>query len=304
MYEPLGYPAKGQRQHCGMTHPARGGQGVRTILATKIPKHCDSWLGRRALRPYGGYPLAQKSPRLLTPDPRPQTPVFFVNPSVPAYPDLPMEIDPELLDPSTRYKLLIGSVVPRPIAFVSSLSPQGVANLAPFSYFNAAGHKPMALMFSISLKPDGHEKDTLRNGRPVSEGGTGEYVVNLAIAAYAHQVAECAEALPYGESEFDYVNLSSAPSRVIQPPRVAESPVAFECRTLQIVPVGEFHIVIGQVVHLFVRDDVLDEHHRINVDKVGALGRMAGYEYCRTGDRFEIPNGFPKSQSTTIPPRD
>ncbi|WP_199312223.1 flavin reductase family protein [Phormidium tenue] len=158
-----------------------------------------------------------------------------------------MEIDPELLDPSTRYKLLIGSVVPRPIAFVSSLSPEGVANLAPFSYFNAAGHKPLALMFSISLKPDGSEKDTLRNVRPANEGGTGEYVINLAVESYAHQVAECAEPLPYGESEFDYVNLSPAPSRVIQPPRVAESPVAFECRTLQIVPVGEFHIVIGGV---------------------------------------------------------
>ncbi|MGB3312264.1 MAG: flavin reductase family protein [Nodosilinea sp.] len=209
-----------------------------------------------------------------------------------------MEIDPELLDPSTRYKLLIGSVVPRPIAFVSSLSPEGVVNLAPFSYFNAVGHKPLALMFSVSRKPDGSDKDTLRNVRPPSEGGTGEYVINLAIASYAHQVAECAEPLPYGESEFDYVNLSTAPSRVIQPPRVAESPVAFECRTLQIVPVGEFSMVIGQVVHLFVRDDVLLENNRIDADKLGAIGRMAGYEYCRTGDRFEIPNGLPKPPQT------
>jgi hypothetical protein len=77
-----------------------------------------------------------------------------------------VEIDPELLDSSTRYKLLIGSVVPRPIAFVSSLSPEGVATLAPFLYFNAAGHRPLALMFSISLKPNGSEKDTLRNVRP------------------------------------------------------------------------------------------------------------------------------------------
>jgi len=205
-----------------------------------------------------------------------------------------MEIDPELLEPSLRYKLLIGSVVPRPIAFVSSLSPQGVANLAPFSYFNAVGHIPLALMFSISQKPDGSEKDTLRNVRPPSEGGTGEYVINLAIESYAHQVAECAEPLPYGESEFNYVNLSPAPSKVVKPPRVAESPVAFECRTLQIVPVGQFHVVIGQVVHLFVRDDVLGDRNRIDSDKLGAIGRMAGYEYCRTGDRFEIPNGFPK----------
>ncbi|MGB3203127.1 MAG: flavin reductase family protein [Nodosilinea sp.] len=206
-----------------------------------------------------------------------------------------MDIDPELLDPSTRYKLLIGSVVPRPIAFVSSLSPQGVVNLAPFSYFNAVGHKPLALMFSVSRKPDGSDKDTLRNVRPPSEGGTGEYVINLAIESYAHQVAECAEPLAYGESEFDYVNLSPAPSRVVEPPRVAESPVAFECRTLHIVPVGEFSMVIGQVVHLFVRDDVLQENSRIDTDKLGAIGRMAGYEYCRTGDRFEIPNGFPNN---------
>lgn len=208
-----------------------------------------------------------------------------------------MDIDPERLDPSTRYKLLIGSVVPRPIAFVSSLSPEGVVNLAPFSYFNAVGHKPLALMFSVSRKPDGSDKDTLRNVRPPSEGGTGEYVINLAIESYAHQVAECAEPLAYGESEFDYVNLSTAPSRVVEPPRVAESPVAFECRTLHIVPVGEFSMVIGQVVHLFVRDDVLQESSRIDADKLGAIGRMAGYEYCRTGDRFEIPNGFPQKRA-------
>lgn len=207
-----------------------------------------------------------------------------------------MEIDPESLEPSLRYKLLIGSVVPRPIAFVSSLSPQGVANLAPFSYFNAVGHLPLALMFSISKKPDRSEKDTLRNVRPASEGGTGEFVINLAIENYASQVAEAAEPLPYGESEFDYINLTSIASQVVRPPRVAESPVAFECRTLQIVPVGEFHIVIGQVVHLFIQDDLLDDRLRIDSDKLGAIGRMAGFEYCRTHDRFSIPNGFPKPE--------
>lgn len=203
-----------------------------------------------------------------------------------------MEINPEELEPSLRYKLLIGSVVPRPIALVSSLSPQGVANLAPFSYFNAVGHKPLALMFSISKKPDSTEKDTLRNVRPIAEGGTGEFVINLAIESYAHQVAEAAEPLPYGESEFDYIRLTPTNSKAVRPPRVAESPVAFECRTLQIVPVGEFHIVIGEVIHLYVSDDVLDDRLRINSDKLAAIGRMAGYEYCRTGDRFSIPNGF------------
>lgn len=207
-----------------------------------------------------------------------------------------MEVDPAALDPSLRYKLLIGTVVPRPIAFVSSLSPEGVPNLAPFSYFNAVGHKPLSLSFSVSKKPDGSEKDTLRNVRPVSEGGTGEYVINLAVEAYVRQVAEASEPLPYGESEFDYVDLTSAPSQVVKAPRVAESPVAFECRTLQIVPVGEFNLVIGQVLHWFIRDDLIDARSRIDVDKLAAVGRMAGYDYCRTSDRFTIPNGLPKRE--------
>lgn len=203
-----------------------------------------------------------------------------------------MELDPESLDPSTRYKLLIGSVVPRPIAFVSSLSPQGVVNLAPFSYFNAVGHAPLAVMFSVGKKPDKTDKDTLRNVRPVSEGGIGEYVINLAVEFYIQQVAEASEPLPYNESEFDHLDLTTAPSQVVKAPRVAESPVAFECRTLQIVPVGEFSMVIGQVVHLFVRDELVDERDLINTDRLAAVGRMAGNDYCYTRDRFTIPNGF------------
>ena len=208
-----------------------------------------------------------------------------------------MELDPASLDSATRYKLLIGSVVPRPIAFVSSLSPQGVVNLAPFSYFNAVGHSPLALVFSVGKKPDKTDKDTLRNVRPLSEDGTGEYVINLAVESYIQQVAEASEPLPYTESEFDYLDLSTAPSQVVRAPRVAESPVAFECRTLQIVPVGDFTMVVGEVVHIFVRDGLADEKGRIDSDLLGAVGRMAGYDYCRTRDHFTIPNGF--SQATT-----
>lgn len=212
-----------------------------------------------------------------------------------------MELDPAALEPSLRYKLLIGSVVPRPIAVVSSLAPSGVVNLAPFSYFNAVGHKPLALMFSVSKKPDGSEKDTLRNVRPPEQGGQGEYVINLAVESYIHAVAEAAEPLPYGESEFDYIDLTPAPSQVVAPPRVAESPVAFECRTLQIVPVGEFNMVIGEVVHLFIRDQLVDERYRVDTDRLNAIGRLAGYDYCRSLDRFTIPNGFPEPRQPRRP---
>lgn len=204
-----------------------------------------------------------------------------------------MELDPKSLEPAARYKLLIGSVIPRPIAFVSSLSPQGIVNLAPFSYFNAVGHSPLALMFSISQKPDKTDKDTLRNVRPATEGGLGEYVINLAVEPYIQQVAEASEPLPFDESELDYLDLTPAPSQVVRPPRIAESPVAFECRTLQIVPVGEFNIVIGQVVHLFIQDELVDDRDRVNTDKLAAVGRMAGHDYCYTRDCFTIPNGFP-----------
>jgi flavin reductase (DIM6/NTAB) family NADH-FMN oxidoreductase RutF len=211
-----------------------------------------------------------------------------------------MELDPDSLAPGDRYKLLIGTVVPRPIAFVSSVSPSGIVNLAPFSYFNAVGHIPLALMFSISQKPDKTAKDTLRNVRPVHEGGTGEYVINLAVHDYIQQVAEAAEPLPYSESEFDYLDLTMTPSQTVASPRVAESPVAFECKTRQLVPVGEFTIVIGEVSHVFIRDELVDEGYRVDTDALAAIGRMAGYDFCHTQNRFTIPNGFSPEQKATF----
>src|SRR5580765_4087321 len=136
-----------------------------------------------------------------------------------------MDLDPLALSQADRYKLLIGCIVPRPIAFVSSVSPDGRLNLAPFSFFNGIGSDPMSLLFCPVNKPDGSEKDSLRNAKPVAEGGTGEFVVNVAIDAFSRQVAGAAEPLPHGQSEFDLVGLTTAPSRVVKPPRVAESPV-------------------------------------------------------------------------------
>lgn len=207
-----------------------------------------------------------------------------------------MEFDPESLPQPDRYKLLIGAIVPRPIAFVSTVSPDGKPNLAPFSFFAGVGSNPMTLLFCPANKPDGSEKDSLRNAKPSSEGGTGEFVVNIAAEPYAARVAAAAEPLPYGQSEFDLVGLSPAPSRVVRPPRVAESPVAFECRTLQVIRTapGMPHagnIVLGRVVHVFVRDDVINDRRHIDPDALRAIGRMGGLTYCRTRDRFQMPMG-------------
>jgi flavin reductase (DIM6/NTAB) family NADH-FMN oxidoreductase RutF len=208
-----------------------------------------------------------------------------------------MEIDPQSISQAQRYKLLIGAIVPRPIAFVSTVSPDGKhLNLAPFSFFNGVGSNPMTLLFCPANKPDGSEKDTLRNCKPPEEGGAGEFVVNVASHAYAKHVAAASESLPYGESEFDLTGLTMAPSVAVKPPRVKESPVAFECRTIQVVrtnsgaPAGG-NIVIGQVVHVFVHDDLINERFHIDPAALDAIGRMGGLGYTRTRDRFEMPMG-------------
>ncbi len=214
-----------------------------------------------------------------------------------------MELDPSVLPAADRYKLLIGGIVPRPIAFVSTVSPDGRENLAPFSFFCGVGSDPMTLLFCPANKPDGSEKDSLRNAKPASEGGVGEFVVNVATEAYERLVAAAAEPLAYGESEFTLTGLTPAPSRIVRPPRVAESPIAFECRTVQVVrtnpgtPAGG-NIVIGQVVHVYVRDDLINERHHIDPVKLAAIGRMGGIGYTRTRDRFEMPMG-----KASLPPR-
>lgn len=207
-----------------------------------------------------------------------------------------MELDPAHLPPPERYKLLIGCIVPRPIAFVSTLSPDDRPNLAPFSFFNGVGSNPMTLLFCPANKPDGSEKDTLRNCKPSSEGGTGEFVVNAAIERYHRQVAAASEPLPYGESEFELTGLTPAPSAIVRPPRITQSPVAFECQTMQVIrtnagePAGG-NIVVGRVVHIFVRDDLINERYHIDPARLHAIGRMGGMGYVRTRDRFEMPFG-------------
>ncbi len=200
-----------------------------------------------------------------------------------------MDLNPQDLSPEIRYKLLTGCVVPRPIAVVSTMSTNGVTNLAPFSYFNIVGHLPMALSFSVAgRKPDQSPKDSLRNVRSSEEGGTGEFVINIAVESYAQAMALSAATLPYEVSEFDLTQLTPVPSQVVRPCRIAESPIAFECRTIQIVSIGISNLVIGEVVHMTIQDELLDKRFRIDFNKLKAIGRMAGSQYCRTSDLFEI----------------
>lgn len=198
-----------------------------------------------------------------------------------------MILDPQTLGHQDCYKLLVGSIVPRPIAFVSSMDAAGALNLAPFSFFNVVASNPMSVVFSVMRRgPEGLKKDTLRN---VEE--TGEFVVNIVNEALVPRMNMTSADFPHGMSEFDEAGLTPLPSEVVRPPRVAESPVNMECKLIQTVEVGDGPgggtLIIGQVVRFHVWDE-LYENGRIDPSKLQAVGRMAGATYARTTDRFDL----------------
>ena len=207
-----------------------------------------------------------------------------------------MEIPFHSLSPSDRYRLLIRTVVPRPIAMVSTISPDGAVNVAPYSFFNAVAADPPTLMFCPGNRLDGTDKDTMRNVRSVEEGGTGEFVVNVSVESMARQVAAAAEDLPYGESELDLTGLTTVPSQSVAVPRLAETPVAFECRTGQILslapgrPAGG-NVVFGEILHVHIDDAVLDESGKVDPERLRAIGRMGGLGYSSTRDHFVMHRG-------------
>ncbi|MEQ9095962.1 MAG: flavin reductase family protein [Phycisphaerales bacterium] len=207
-----------------------------------------------------------------------------------------MELTPQDLPASDRYKLLIGMIVPRPIAFVSTISADGRTNLAPFSFFCGVGSEPMMLAFCPASDAAGEDKDTLRNARLEEDGGTGEFVVNVVTEAIARQVAACAEPLPHGQSEFDLSGLTPIASSVVKPPRVAECPAAFECVTRQVIRTNpgvasSGNLVLGEVVRVHAAEGLVNERRHTDPAKLAAFGRMGGPSYCTTRDRFDLPWG-------------
>ena len=195
-----------------------------------------------------------------------------------------MIIDPQSFD--GFYRVLTGVVVPRPIAFVSTMSKDGLVNLAPYSFFNAMAYDPPTIVFSSSRQAGDKLKDTLTN---IEE--TGEFVVNIVVDDIAEAMNRTAAEFPSEVSEFEIAGLTPAPSEMVRPPRVAESPVNMECRLLQVVPLGQgdhrHGLVIGQIVLMHIRDDII-EGHRINHQLLKPTGRLAGSMYCHTSDVFEM----------------
>ena len=205
-----------------------------------------------------------------------------------------MILKPEDIEAPQRYKLLVGGIVPRPIAWVSTLSKDGAPNLAPFSFFCGVGSDPMTLLYCPANGPLGDEKNSLVNADATT--GIGEFVVNIVTERMARKMAITAEALPAGESEWDLARVEPEASATVKPARVKGAPVAYECVTHQVVRLnpGVPHggnIVIGRVASVYVDDAIIDERLRIDPEKLAAVGRMAGLTYCHTSDRFELPWG-------------
>jgi len=204
-----------------------------------------------------------------------------------------MDARPSDLPHRDFYRILISSVAPRPIAWVSTLSASGQPNLAPFSFFNAVSARPPLLAFSPSLRVTtaadatrSAEKDTLRNIRE-----TGEFVVNVVTYEVAEVMNLTSGEYPASVNEFELAKLTPRPSQVVKPAQVAESPVSFECKLYQILdfsaPPHGNSLVIGEIVSLRVDQECFKDG-RFDPDSLDLIGRMGGMQYSRTTQRFEL----------------
>jgi flavin reductase (DIM6/NTAB) family NADH-FMN oxidoreductase RutF len=196
-------------------------------------------------------------------------------------------VDPGSTDHSSVYKLLIGSVVPRPIAFVSTISTEGAFNVAPFSFFTVASSNPPVLVFTVGNRatPD-PRKDTLRNITTARD-----FVVNIVSEEFGQKMNLCAGDYPPEVDEFEVSGLTPVPSDLVKAPRVAESHINMECRLLYTISMSNLinggNLVLGEVVRFHI-DDAYLNNFRIDQDKLRAIGRMAGNSYTRTQDRFDM----------------
>lgn len=186
-----------------------------------------------------------------------------------------------------NYKLLIGTIIPRPIAFVTTKSDEGVINGAPFSYFNIVSSNPPMISISISRK-NGQLKDTARNIYQ-----SGEFVVHIVDQENVKQINETAASLPPNESELEIANFTQVRSDLINVPGILESKVRFECKLVKAIPLKDEEnpgsdLIIGEIVLFHIDESIYEENGRIHIEKLGAVSRLAGTDYATIGDIFSI----------------
>jgi flavin reductase (DIM6/NTAB) family NADH-FMN oxidoreductase RutF len=197
-----------------------------------------------------------------------------------------MEYAPENLQPRERYKLLAGFVLPRPIAWITTVGPSGVVNAAPFSFFNVFSEDPPLCMFAVNARPDGRIKDTLINIQR-----TGEFVVNLTDEPLARAMHDSSGDFPPDVGEPGYLGLKLAPSTRVAVPRLADAPWAMECKVWKTMNVKDNrHLIMGEGVNFYIRDELWDgETMRVHMERYHPIGRMFADRYCRTDDRVVFP---------------
>lgn len=198
-----------------------------------------------------------------------------------------MQFDTEKTDSSVLYKLLTGTVIPRPIGWIATVDEKGINNLAPFSYFNMVSHDPPCVMFSTGIEKDKF-KDTLNN---VLQNG--QFVVNLVTLEVVEQMNATSEAVSSEVDEFELTNLTPIDSIYIKPKRVKESPIHFECEMIHHYFMdnnegGGACIVIGKIKTIHIDDSILMENNRINSDIYKPVARLAGSNYSTLGEVFSI----------------
>ncbi|MET4169298.1 flavin reductase (DIM6/NTAB) family NADH-FMN oxidoreductase RutF [Bradyrhizobium sp. LA6.1] len=197
-----------------------------------------------------------------------------------------MEYAASDLTPRERYKVLTSFILPRPIAWVTSVGPTGIVNAAPFSFFNAFCEDPPLCMFAANRKPNGQDKDTFLNIQR-----TGEFVVNLADEPLAKAMHESSGDFPPEVGEPDYLGLKLAPSAKIAVPRLADTPWAMECKLWKMIDVNDDRrLIMGEGIHFHIRDELWDDKAmRVHMDRYHPIGRMFADRYCRTDDRVVFP---------------
>ncbi len=186
--------------------------------------------------------------------------------------------------PFDRYRLMANAVTPRPIAFVTTVSGAGVPNAAPFSFFGLLSHDPATLAIGIEPRPDGRRKDTAQN---ILE--TGEFIVHISDAALAAQMDACGAPVEPGADELSLNGMATVPGTSVNVPRIAEAPVAMECKLHSTVDLGPARdIVLGTIVGFHLREDAIGADGRIDQDVIDTIGRVGAMSYATTRDRFRV----------------
>jgi len=202
-----------------------------------------------------------------------------------------MDLDFSRLSAYQRYKLMASLIIPRPIALVTTLGPDGVVNAAPFSMFNMLGEDPPIVMISIDKRDDGAVKDTARNILARSE-----FVVHPVDEPIARQTHRCGEFFPPDVSEVEKVGFTTTASLAVAPPRIAEAPVSLECTLYEKLETASRHIFIGSILWMHARDDLIDiDKYRVHLHNYFPVARFGASFYARTRDRFAIEKDEPHS---------